>query len=226
MFALLAVTFLLHAQTISPATRFEQTDLIDLTRLAPDILLDIRYATADNFVGVPVRGYEAPKCYLLAPAAAALVRLEHELRAQGYALKVFDCYRPARAVAHFVEWSQDLSDRKTKPGHYPDLDKSQLMGEYIAPVSGHSKGATVDLTLMRCEQDDVCRELDMGTDFDLFGPQANTDSSEVTKLQHENRLRLRRAMESAGFRNYPLEWWHYSFQAVPAPELLYDIPVK
>jgi len=210
---------------LSPATEFAQTDLVDIATLAPGIVHDIRYYGEDNFVGTRVRGYEAPKCYLLRPAAKALAAVERDLRKRGYALRLFDCYRPQRAVDHFVEWSKDLADTKTKAKHYPALDKRVLLGDYIAAVSGHSKGATVDLTLMKCDGV-ACAPLDMGTDFDFFDPLANTDDPRITAEQKANRKLLLDAMAGRGFANYPMEWWHYTFKMQPPAELLFDVPVK
>jgi len=213
--------------TLSPAKTLEEAGLVDIRTLAPDINEDIKYAGSDNFVGTPVDGYLAPKCFLLKPAAEALARVEHELRAQHRRLQLFDCYRPARAVAHFVRWAGDLTDQRTKASHYPDLDKSALLGDYIAPVSGHSRGATVDLTLLQCDSSDThCTPLDMGTPFDFFGTIANTETSQVTPAEHANRELLRVAMEHGGFRNYALEWWHYTLSPEPSPGTIYDVPVQ
>jgi D-alanyl-D-alanine dipeptidase len=228
--ALLALVALAHADgspRLSPATTAAQAGLVDIRQLAPDIAEDIKYAGSDNFVGAPVDGYLAPKCLLLKPAAEALARVEHDLHAQHQRLKLFDCYRPARAVQHFVRWAGDLNDLRTKATHYPKLDKSALLGDYIAPVSGHSRGATVDLTLMQCDATDShCAPLDMGTDFDYFGTLANTDSPEANAAQHANREILKRAMEREGFRNYAMEWWHYTLSPEPSPDTVYDVPVQ
>ena len=229
-FALLALGALAHADgspRLSPATTAAQADLVDIRQLAPGIAEDIKYAGSDNFVGTPVDGYLAPKCLLLKPAADALARVEHDLKAQHQRLKLFDCYRPSRAVQHFVRWAGDLNDQQTKAVHYPKLDKSALLGDYIAPVSGHSRGATVDLTLMQCDATDAhCAPLDMGTDFDYFGTLANTDSAEANAAQHANREVLKRAMEREGFRNYAMEWWHYTLSPEPSPDTIYDVPVQ
>ncbi len=212
---------------LSPATTAAAANLVDIRTLVPDIAEDIKYAGHDNFVGAPVDGYLAPKCLLLRPVAEALARVEHELRTRQLRLKIWDCYRPARAVAHFVRWAHDLNDQRTKPQHYPTLDKSKLLGDYIAPVSGHSRGATADLTLQRCAADGTrCTPLDMGTDFDFFDVRAHTDAPDITAAQHTNRLLLRDAMAREGFRNYPMEWWHYTFTPEPTPHTLYDVPVQ
>jgi CubicO group peptidase (beta-lactamase class C family) len=211
---------------LSPATTMAEAGMVDIRSLVPDIDQDIKYAGSDNFVGAPVDGYGAPRCYLKQDVAQALARVEHALRAQHMRLRLFDCYRPARAVAHFVRWAHDLSDQRTKAAHYPELDKSQLLDGYIAAVSGHSRGATLDLTVLRCDAQGVhCRALEMGTSFDYFSPRANTDSPEATPAQRANRQVLRAAMAAQGFRNYPMEWWHYTFQPEPTPGILYDVPI-
>lgn len=214
------------APVVSDATTFAQAGLVDIRSLLPDIAEDIRYAGADNFVGVRIDGYLAPRCFLRESSAQALQRVETALREEGFRLQLFDCYRPARAVRHFVRWAGDLQDQRTKARHYPNLDKQSLLGEYIAPLSGHSRGATVDLTLLDCRAGDGhCQALDMGTDFDFFDPRANTGSPAITPGQRDNRQRLLEAMESQGFRNYPQEWWHFSLASEPS-QAIYDIPVE
>ena len=201
--------------------------MVDIRTLVPDIAENIHYAGSDNFVGRPVDGYRAPKCFLQRQAAEALARVERDLRSQHLRLKIWDCYRPARAVADFVHWAHDLGDQRTKPEHYPRLDKSALLGDYIAPVSGHSRGGTVDLTMERCAADGThCMPLDMGTDFDFFDVRAHTDTPDVTPLQHHNRLLLRAAMEHGGFVNYTMEWWHYTLTPEATPNTIYDVPVQ
>ncbi len=212
--------------TLSPARTMEEAGLVDLRSLVPDLSQDIKYFGRDNFVGAPVDGYLAPRCWLKREAAEALARVEARLRQRHQRLRVYDCYRPARAVAHFMRWASDPADQRTKATHYPTLPKAALVGEYIAPVSGHSRGATVDLTLLQCDASGAdCRALDMGTDFDYFGSRANTDAPDVDAVQRANRGQLRDAMAAEGFRNYPMEWWHYTFRPEPSPDTLYDIPV-
>ena len=212
--------------TISPAKTADAAGFVSIQALVPDIRLEMHYAGNDNFVGKRIDGYEAARCYLLKPVAEALQRVELALRDESMRLKLFDCYRPVRAVANFVEWAGDLADQQTKAAHYPRLDKSQLLHGYIASTSGHSRGATMDLTAMSCDDQDRCTNLDMGTDFDFFDTRANTESPEVTALQRANRQRLRIAMEKQGFRNYPMEWWHYTFEPEPSKDVAYDFPVK
>lgn len=213
------------SMAISGAATPEAAGMLDIRALVPDIDLDLRYAGAENFVGTPIDGYEAPRCYLLAPAARALARVERELRREGLRLRIHDCYRPARAVRHFVRWANDPGDQRTKPRYYPRLDKRALLGDYISPTSGHSRGATVDLALLACEGD-ACTPLDMGTPFDFFDVAAHTDSPEVTAAQRRDRHRLREAMARGGFRNYPLEWWHYTLDPEPEPRRFHDFVIR
>ena len=210
---------------VSPATTAEQAGLVDVSTLAPDIRVEMRYAGTDNFTGAVVPGYEAKKCLLLKPAAEALAKVQSDLRSQHLSLTIFDCYRPVRSVKAFVAWAHDLSDQRSKAEHYPNVDKSALLGPYIAETSGHSRGATVDLGLLRCEAN-AFAPLDMGTEFDLFDPRANTDSPDITAAQRANRELLLGAMKKRGFVNYPMEWWHFTFKPEPTPTTAYDVPVR
>jgi D-alanyl-D-alanine dipeptidase len=210
---------------VSPARTPAEAGLTDIHALVPDIAETIHYAGSDNFTGAVVDGYRSPKCFLRTAAAEALARVEGQLRKDGYRLRLWDCYRPARAVANFVRWAGDLEDTRTKAAHYPNLGKDKLLGEYIAPISGHSRGATVDLTLMHCEGN-RCKPLDMGTDFDFFDPRAHTDFPGIAAAQRANRRRLLNAMAKEGFVNYPQEWWHYSLPSAAAPGTIYDVPVE
>lgn len=213
------------AQTLSPAGDAAQAGMLDVATLAPGFVLDLRYAGRDNFTGRVVPGYEAPRCLLLRPAAEALARVQRSLRAQGYALRLYDCYRPVRAVRAFVAWARDLDDQASKPAYYPGVDKRALLGDYIAETSGHSRGATVDLGLLDC-RGGRCRELDMGTGFDFFDPLAHTDSPRATPAQRRHRRQLREAMQAQGFANYPMEWWHFTFRPEPGPDTAYDFPIR
>lgn len=212
---------------LSAARTAAEAGLVDVRELIPGIDLDIRYATPDNFTGGVVDGYLAPRCLLLPPAAQALRRVEDDLRRQGMRLRVFDCYRPASAVRQFVAWAGDAAEQSTRSAYYPNLDKADLLGGYIAPVSGHSRGATLDLTVLQCGSDGgACRPLDMGTPFDFFDPLANTDSPQASPAQRRNRAVLRDAMQRHGFDNYPMEWWHYTFRLQPPPQRLFDVPLR
>jgi D-alanyl-D-alanine dipeptidase len=213
----------LAAACAQHATR--ATALVSIQSFVPDIDLDIRYAGSRNFTGAPVPGYDAPRCLLLRPAAEALARADAALRPQGYRLRIFDCYRPRRSVQAFMAWIDAPDDPVAKAAYYPNLDKRALRGDYIAPTSGHSRGATLDLTLLRCDAG-ACAPLDMGTPFDFFDPSANTEAPGITDAQRANRKRLVEAMRAAGFRNYPMEWWHFTLDPEPAPGVAYDIPVR
>ena len=215
-----------QAPVLSPARTIAEAGMVDLLTLVPDLSQEIRYSGSENFVGAPVDGYQAPRCWLKRQAALALARVEASLRARNQRLRVYDCYRPVRAVAHFMRWVEDPRDLATKARYYPELDKSELPGVYIGRVSGHSRGATVDLTLLQCDANGAdCRPLDMGTEFDFFGPRANTDSPLATPAQRANRHALRDAMAAHGFHNYAMEWWHYTYRPEPAPATLYDVPI-
>ncbi|HRO63686.1 M15 family metallopeptidase [Thermomonas sp.] len=214
------------APVLASATTMQEAGLVDLRSRIPDIDLEIRYAGRHNFIGIPIDGYDAPRCWLKPEAADALARVEAALRSRHLRLRIFDCYRPARAVAQFVRWMDDPRDLRGKAEFYPDLDKSQLRGVYIAPVSGHSRGATVDLTLLRCVDNMTdCQPHDMGTGFDFFGLRAHTDSPEVSAEQRANRDLLRDAMQAHGFINLPEEWWHYRLEHEPSPRSYYDVPI-
>lgn len=189
------------------------------------IAQDIRYAGSDNFVGHPLPGYEAAECVLLEPAARALAGVQAELAAQDLGLKVYDCYRPARAVRAMVSWASEGPSGSTDPRFYPHVAKSDLLRQgYIATQSAHSTGLAVDLTLAaRAERPgtgtlpDPCpgptdNSLDMGTTFDCFDPAAHMTAPGVTAMARRNRSLLLAAMQRHGFANYRREWWHFTFQ--------------
>ncbi len=197
---------------------------VRLGEAIPGIVLDVRYFGADNFVGAPVEGYEAPQAILSRPAATALRRVQASLRERGFGLKVFDAYRPQTAVDHFVRWAADHADNRTKAEYYPDVPKSELfVGNYIAKKSGHSRGSTVDLTIVRLE---TGAELDMGTPFDYFGPESAGDYPHLTELQRANRRLLAGVMQAHGFVPYAAEWWHYTLGNEPYPETYFSFPVR
>jgi len=210
---------------LSPARTAAEAGMVDVATRAPGIEIDMRYAGEDNFTGRRVEGYEAPTCLLLRPAADALAKVQAHLKAEGYALHVYDCYRPVRAVKAFVAWAGDLHEQSTKAAHYPHVEKSALIPDYIADQSGHSRGATIDLTLFDCRHG-ACKPVDMGTDFDLFDPRAHTEAAQATPAQRAHRQQLVKAMAAEGFANYPLEWWHFTFRPEPTPDTAYDFPVR
>lgn len=195
-----------------------------LADAVPDILQEIRYYSTYNFVGSRIDGYEQPCAILTAEAAQALRAVSDELLAQGYRLKVYDAYRPQSAVDHFVRWAEEREDSAMQPYFYPEEDKSQLFAHgYIAARSSHSRGSTVDLTLL----DEVTgKELDMGGTFDYFGTPSHTDYAGLTPEQQANRALLRDAMLRHGFRAIKTEWWHFTFQEEPFPDTYFDFPVR
>ena len=191
-----------------------------ITDIVPDAILEIRYFSTYNFVGSRVDAYLAPRAILSEPAAIALKVANDELRDLGYAIKIFDAYRPQSAVNHFVRWAEDVNDVKTKAYFYPDIDKSRLFVEnYIAERSGHSRGSTVDLTIIDMM---TGREVDMGSAFDFFGLISHHGSELTTSEQAQNRLILKEAMQRAGFRPYDEEWWHYTLENEPFHDTYFD----
>ncbi|MGW6706731.1 M15 family metallopeptidase [Streptomyces sp. NPDC054956] len=194
-----------------------------LSHVDPSIGQDMRYATAHNFTGAVVDGYEEPVCLLARPAAEALRRAQRDLLRRGYSLLVYDCYRPQRAVDRFVRWAGDAADRSTKAEFYPHVEKDRLIPEgYIAEKSGHSRGSTVDVTLT-----DLRREpLDMGTPFDFFDPLAHTDDPRVAGPARDHRELLRSALAARGFVNLPEEWWHFTYKPEAFPDTYFDFPVS
>jgi D-alanyl-D-alanine dipeptidase len=149
---------------------------------------------------------------------ATLQNVQSELQKEGFTLKVFDCYRPQRAVDHFVRWAKDLNDTKMKSTYYPNVDKKDLFKDgYIAAKSGHSRGSTLDLTI---------EGFDMGTPFDFFDPRSHTMTETVTQQQHKNRMTLKRVMERNGFKNYAEEWWHYTLKEEPFKETYFDFAIS
>jgi D-alanyl-D-alanine dipeptidase len=197
---------------------------VDAATVVPGLVVEMRYHGSHNFVGRPIDGYDRPICYLTRPAAAALAAVARELAPRGLVPKVFDCYRPARAVRHFVRWARAVADVARKAEFYPDVDKRNLFRDgYIAARSGHSRGSTLDLTLARSTES---RELDMGTPFDFFGPRAWQSDRSVSPQAQANRLLLRQTMRRHGFAGYPKEWWHFTLRAEPFPHTHFDFPVR
>ncbi|MEV7590168.1 M15 family metallopeptidase [Streptomyces sp. NPDC089922] len=234
------------AEARTPGPRAPRA-FVTLASVDPTIRQDIRYAGPRNFVGDPIDGYREPVCILTRPAADALRRAQAALLRQGHALKVYDCYRPQRAVDHFVRWAEDPDDQRHKAEFYPRVDKSRLFEDgYIARRSGHSRGSTVDVTLVRlpdlpappprpgrepgaCDAPRAERypdgPVDMGTGFDCFDTLSHTDDPRVGEAQRENRRRLRTALAAEGFVNLPEEWWHFTYRPEPFPDSHFDFPV-
>jgi zinc D-Ala-D-Ala dipeptidase len=243
-----AALALMRTLTGAPAASAEEmpNGFVYLRDVDPTIQQDMRYAGTDNFTGKPVPGYEAPECVLVKGAAEALKQVQAELAEKNLSLKVYDCYRPARAVKAFVDWANVPDDPKEKSIHYPTLKKEALFPDYIARMSGHSHGATMDLTIVRkdaaampsaedsnnpqsCTAAEGMRapdtSIDMGTGFDCFDVKAHTKAAGLTQEQEHNRQMLVDIMERHGFKNYPNEWWHYTLDPEPYPDTIFDFPI-
>ncbi len=217
------MSLLLACSSGAPAGQIPQ-GFVELADFAPGIVQEVRYFSDDNFVGERISGYRSPTIYLTREAGTALRSVQGELSAFGLGLKVFDAYRPQRAVDHFVRWARDLGDQRMKARYYPNVAKSDLFSDgYIAARSGHSRGSTVDLTLVDL---DTGQELDMGTPWDFFDLASWPDSDQVTTQQQANRLLLRRVMLAAGFQPLTTEWWHFSLVDEPYPGTYFDFPVQ
>ena len=202
----------------------DSSDFVLLSDYVPGIVQEIRYFSTYNFVGDRIDGYEEPVALLTREAARALKNVANEANVMGYRLKVFDAYRPARAVRHFVFWGIEDLDLRMKPFFYPNLEKQVLFQEgYIAKESSHSRGSTVDLTLLDMA---TGKEVDMGSPFDLFDPISHPDNREVTDAQYDNRMLLQNLMVRAGFVPIDCEWWHFTLVDEPYPDTYFDFPVR
>lgn len=223
-------------------------DIVDAVSVVPNLQLDMRYLGSDNFVGRPIAGYRAPKCYLTRRAAEALKGVQEELAKQNLGLKVYDCYRPRSAVRDFVTWGRDLADEKMKARFYPNVKKRSLFrAGYISSKSGHSRASTVDLTIVplppppqpaydadaplaSCEglKEERAPDngLDMGTDFDCFSRRSHTAYPGIGEEQKKNRRLLKSVMSRHGFRSLSTEWWHYTLRNEPYPKTYFDFPVE
>jgi zinc D-Ala-D-Ala dipeptidase len=222
--------------------------IVDLKEVLPSVILDIRYQGPHNFVGTPVDGYRAPKCIITRKAAEALAKVQAELQAFSLSLKIYDCYRPQRAVDHFVRWAQDVGDTKTQAEFYPTVDKRHLFRDgYIAEKSSHTRGSTVDLTIvpipapvqeaytpgnalracfLPVEKRFGDNGIDMGTGFDCFHELSHTANGKVGLMQRKNRLLLKTLMDKYGFNNLAEEWWHFTLRNEPYPDTYFDFPVE
>ena len=195
-----------------------------LGEAVPDVILEIRYYSTFNFVGDRIDGYEEPVALLTREAAAALRAVSDDLIKRGFRLKIYDAYRPQKAVSHFMRWALDFGDTRMKEYFYPELEKDTLFPlGYIAGHSGHSRGSTVDLTLFDMKAE---KEADMGGPFDYFGELSHPDYEGVTEEQHANRMLLREAMTARGFRPLASEWWHFTLDAEPYPDTYFTFPLR
>ena len=232
-----------ESSAVSPTEDYSQ--FVVLSDAVPDAILEIRYYSTYNFVGDRIDGYEEPIAMLTKEAAKALKEVSDDVKSQGYRLKIYDAYRPQKAVDHFVRWAEDLQDTRMKQYFYPDLDKSVLFDQvYIAAKSGHTRGSTVDLTLFDMTAE---KELDMGGTFDWFGPESHPDfcgnpetgeytgdnsmspsepKRSITAEQFAHRMILRKAMLAHGFVPMDTEWWHFTLKNEPFPDTYFTFSVK
>jgi len=234
-----------HAQ--GGGESMDSSGFVEIREFIPDIVLDVRYFGAHNFMGVPVRGYERETLLVSREAALALRAVQADLRELSLSLKIYDANRPQRAVNQFIEWARDLDDTATKQEFYPEVSKSVLFDEgYISARSGHSRGSTLDLTIVplpttaqpvwKMDTQVDCRaaaavryadsSLDMGTGYDCFDTMSWTADTSVSPQARANRMLLKSVMERHGFRNYEREWWHYTLENEPFPDTYFDFPIR
>jgi zinc D-Ala-D-Ala dipeptidase len=218
-----AAAFMLLLFPCTPVRAQAPAGFVDAAAVVPGLVVDMRYFSANNFVGERIDGYERPRCLLTAQAAEALARVQRDLSPRELGLKVFDCYRPVRAVAHFLRWAKRIDDVK-KAEFHPDISKPDLFRlGYLATRSGHSRGSTVDLTLVRRADRS---ELDMGTIYDFAGRQSWVADKTVSVEAQRNRALFAQAMVRGGFRPYHKEWWHFTLVNEPFPDTYFDFPVR
>lgn len=202
----------------------DSSGFVLLSDYIPSIVQEIRYFSTFNFIGDRIDGYEEPIALLTKDAARALKAVANEMNVEGYRLKIFDAYRPATAVKHFILWGIEDQDVRMKPYFYPNVVKQDLFSEgYIAKRSSHSRGSTVDLTLLDMA---TGKELDMGSQFDWFGVESHPDYRGITKEQYENRMFLQKAMVRNGFVPIDCEWWHFTLADEPYPDMYFSFPVS
>ncbi|MDD3747028.1 MAG: M15 family metallopeptidase [Anaerostipes sp.] len=197
---------------------------VKVTDIDPDILLEIRYYSGYNFVGRRIDGYHAPIAYLTKQAATALKHANTEFKKDGYIIKIYDAYRPQDATDDFVRWAKDKSDTKMKKFFYPDVDKSKLFESgYIAAKTRHSRGSTVDITIVNMT---TGKEIDTGSHFDVFGEISHYDSDKVTEEQKKNRKEIHDVMIENGFMPYAKEWWHFTLEDEPYTDTYFNFSVE
>lgn len=224
LFLLFSAFLWLSGCAQAPAHEGRASGFVDAAEAVPGLVVEMRYHGARNFVGRPIVGYEAPVCLLTREAATALAAVQAELGASGRGLKVYDCYRPARAVADFAAWARDPADQRMKAEYYPNVEKGRLFElGYLAERSGHSRGSTVDLTIIDLA---TGAEIDMGSPWDLFDPISWPSSEAVSEAARANRQTLQTLMVQHGFRPLREEWWHFTLEGEPHPDTYFDFPVR
>jgi len=221
-FLVILLTFSFVQISVASQISYDKSDFAPVYTVIDDAAYDIRYYSPNNFTGNKIRGYKAPVAYMTKEALAALAVAAQDLRNQGYRLLIWDTYRPQKAVDNFVEWINNPKDEGDK-SFYPKLKKSDLLkGMYIMEKSGHTRGSTVDLTLIKKDGSFV----DMGGTFDLFSEISHPDYKKLTKEQKQNRKILHDAMIKAGFKGLDSEWWHFTLENEPYPDTYFDFDVE
>jgi D-alanyl-D-alanine dipeptidase len=227
LFQSLALTFLLSFFSSMGWPGPLPEGFVYLEEMIPNIKVDLRYYTSNNFVGERIEGYLGPRCILTKEAAEALKKVQEDLKPFGLGLKIYDAYRPQQAVNHFVRWAKDLQDTRMKSKFYPEVEKRDLFSRgYIAEKSSHTRGSTIDLTIVSMTSEGIARELYMGTGFDFFSLKSRPDDLSMAPAQRAQRLLLQTLMKNHGFNPYPQEWWHFTLKNEPYPDTYFDFPVR
>lgn len=210
---------------MNPIENTDASGFVLVSDIIPDAILDIRYYSTFNFLGERVDGYEEPVALLTREAALALKEVSDDAISRGYRLKIFDCYRPQMAVDHFIRWADQHKELAMKNYFYPEVDKTRLFDlGFVASRSGHSRGSTVDLTLMDMSTQ---KDIDVGGTFDYFGQLSWSEyTNTITEEQAANRTLLRELMISHGFKPLAEEWWHFTLENEPYPDMYFTFPVN
>lgn len=230
---LAAILCLLTACSQAQHPEADTSNFVLVGEVIPDAILEIRYYTTYNFIGDRIPGYDEPIAILTKPAADSLRAVNDELQQLGYAIKIFDAYRPQCAVDYFMQWGADLTDVRMQEYFYPEIQKSAIIPQgYVARKSSHTRGSTVDLTLFDKKEG---REVDMGAPFDYFGDVSHPDvqpgqavgsHEPITEEQYKNRMILREAMMRHGFVPLDSEWWHFTLSNEPYPKTYFTFPLR
>ena len=198
-----------------------------LDEFIPNIVFDLRYGSEDNFTGKVVKGYENPRPVSTIEMAKALKEVQIYLELRGLGLKIFDAYRPQKAVDYFFEWSKVKTDTLMKSKYYPNEKKENLFKHgYISKLSGHSRGSSVDLTIINLIGEKAGEEIDMGSSWDYFGEKSSISSTKINLIQRKNRIILKNLMQMFGFLPYEKEWWHFTIKKEPFPNKYFDFPTN
>lgn len=219
------ITFSCFPAVAKTAAVTDASDFVIVSDYIPDVLLEMRYFSAYNFVGSHIDGYDEPLALMTKEAVAALKNAAADFRKQGYVIKIYDAYRPQRAVNHFMRWGNDVQDTKMKAYFYPTIaNKADIVNlGYVARKSGHSRGSTLDMTIVNMK---TGAEIDTGEHFDYFGERSHTAYTGVTPQQQANRQFIKNIMNRNGFIDLDEEWWHFTLQNEPYPNTFFDFPVR